>query len=271
LGQSLTLAYHQGDVLRHSVHIVADGNLDQYVLSLPTNIDLSGSETVTVLSVDAAGTVHVSIDFANLVMSSDPNWTGPTANTQEVAFSMDGRILSVSALDEAKGFGLVYTGWTVRAMPNGAWLTDIASVLPSTPVKAGDTWTRNFEEPTPPSPSGALHIAAAGKYLRDESFQGVNSAVVETTSTTSVDATEDVTKIPPGTVNSTGYSFIKYKETTSAVITAWIDPRAHRILKSHMTSTTDITMTFLDASGAAMTGVAGPMSIRDTEAVDLLP
>jgi hypothetical protein len=61
--------------------------------------------------------------------------------------------------------------------------------------------------------------------------------------------------------------------TMTSDVTTWLDPSGHRIMKTHMTGSTDGTMTIQLASKlkTSMPGLTGPFSIKGTQTTDLTP
>jgi hypothetical protein len=151
----------------------------------------------------------------------------------------------------------------------------ISAVLPNAAVKPGDTWSKDFDQANPLG-TGTIHVTTTSKYLRDESLQGVNAAVVETTSIGSVDISIDMSKaiagqsvspattIPPGMFQS-----LSIKGTMTSETITWVDPSGHRVLKTHSAGASSATMTFAGTSGPVMPGLAGPIAIKTNETTDL--
>jgi hypothetical protein len=146
-------------------------------------------------------------------------------------------------------------------------------------MKAGDTWEKRYDQLNPYG-SGAIHIVAKSKYLRDESFAGVNAAVVETASTGVIDYTVDVAKLPtpPGETSpfypGNGWDILKglaMKGDGTSDVTTWIDPRAHLILKSHSTGSAIVTTSFVAAAGHTVPAILHPIIYNGAEIIDLVP
>jgi hypothetical protein len=273
--QTLALAYHAGDVHRYSFHSTATENIDTGATTIPVTIDMSAQETVTVQSVDSSGVADLSVALSSIVVKGQADGvtnstTGLTLPPQEIKIAADGRLLSVNGISSEGGFPF--------GMGTGGDL--VSAVLPDTPVKPGDTWSKDYDQANPLG-SGPIHVTSKSKYLRDESLQGVNAAVVETTSNAAVDFTIDTSALAlptsgtagPSTfpLPQTGMQGITIKGTTTSDVTTWIDPNGHRILKSHMTSKTTANLSFVLAPGSALPGLIGPMSIQGSATVDVLP
>jgi hypothetical protein len=127
-------------------------------------------------------------------------------------------------------------------------------VLSDSAVKPGDTWTKNYEVPSA-SGSGTIKVIAKSNYLRNETFGGVQVAVVETISTANVDI---------GIKGSSGIV-----GSASSDVTSWIDPSAHRVVKTKLTSRSDLSMA-ASPLGSLIPG-AGPFTEKGTQSLDLEP
>ena len=298
--QTLALAYPRGDVHKYSFQSTSTENIEVGVIGVPAKLDnlcMSGTcltahftalETMTVQSVDSSGVADLTIALSNIVIKAQSNGTtntttGLTMPVLEIKIAADGRLLSIDGMSYGNGFPF--------GMGIGMGSGLISAVLPDTPVKPGDTWSKDYDQANPLG-SGAVQITTKSKYLRDESFQGVNAAVVETASSAAVDFTVDPSKLVPSTSvttpkvdspSSPAPSFtlpafgagssegITIKGTTTSDVTTWFDPGDHRILKSHMTGTTADNLSFVTAPGSTIPGMIGPMSIKGDDTVDLLP
>jgi hypothetical protein len=271
-GQSLALAYHSGDAYKYALHSTATDTVDAGVMSIPISFDLTAHETVTVKSVDSSGTADLSISLSNLTIKSSANGitnttTGTPTPIIDLKVAADGRILGITG----NPFGS--SPFTAFSGSGGSFMS---AVLPDNAVKPGDTWSKDYDQANAMG-SGNIHVATKSKYLRDESVSGVSAAVVETTSTASINITIDMSKLMAGLGSSTpampggALGSLTITGTTSSDVTTWVDPGGHRVLKSHMTGTTDAKMTMQMKSGATTPGLTGPFSIKGTQTMDLNP
>jgi hypothetical protein len=271
--QTLSLAYKAGDVYKYGFHATSTGEVNVLGTNAPVNNELTALETVTVKSVDPSGVADVSLALSNITIKSEFSGTSSTTTgiplpAVEVKIASDGRILTANGTSMEAGL----------AFSTGLGGNLVSAVLPDTPVKPGDTWSKDYDQTSLPSPAtGAIHVTTKSKYLRDESFQGINAAVIETTSDAAIDVTLDMSLPPPGSGPSpfpaptNGGTGIAIKGTTTSDVTTWIDPSNRRILKSHMTAKTNGTMTFVMAPGSTTPAPLGPMSVSGNETLDLKP
>lgn len=271
--QSLALAYHSGDSYKYALHSTANESIDAGVTTVPFNFELTGRETVTVQSVDAGGTADLSISLSDITMKSSANGitnttSGTPLPTIEMKVGPDGRIVSINGN---------ILGGSPFSLFSGMGGIFMSAVLPDNAVKPGDTWSKDYDQGNTMG-SGTFHVTTKSKYLRDESVKGVNAAVVETTSTTSVNITIDLSKLFAGSGSSqmlpgpAAYP-ITITGTSSSDVTTWIDAAGHRVLKSHMTGTLDATMTMQmkPPAGTTMPALTGPFSIKGTQTLTLDP
>lgn len=170
--QTLSLTYKSGDTFKYAIHSVLKETLGAGGLSIPFGIDMSARETVKVASVDSSGTSGLTITVSNIsITTTTSGETNTTTGLPDSSISMkvasDGRVQSVN------GSALAGNPFTLLSNVGGGFIT---AVLPDAAVKPGDTWSKSYDEAAPGG-SGASHIRARSKYLRDESMSGVSAAV----------------------------------------------------------------------------------------------
>ncbi|MHB8588241.1 MAG: hypothetical protein ACYDA0_05215 [Candidatus Dormibacteraceae bacterium] len=228
-------------------------------MTVPTDVEISAGEAVEVKSVDSSGAADLAITLTNFTIKSTTagvtnTVTGIPESTMDVNIAADGRILSLDGNQDMAGNAfLAFSG-----MGGGLFVT---AVQPSHAVKPGDTWSKDYDQANPGG-TGSIHITSNSKYLRDETLNGVSAAVVETTSTGSMDFT----------LGASGLAGFKgsIRGTLTSEVTTWIDPNSHRVLKTHASETNDGSMTF-DVSSITRAGRAGPITMKATATTDLTP
>ncbi len=262
--QTLSLGYHSGDTFKYSFHSTTKQTIVASGVSLPADVDISANEAVKVVSVDSAGSADIALTLGNFAIKST---TGGVSNTTtgipdmtvDLKVGADGRILSLNGNQFAAGNPfLAFSG-----MGGGLF---VISVLPSNAVKPGDTWSKDYDQANPGG-NGSVHLTTHSTYLRNETLNGVNAAVVETTSSGSI----DITLGPAGGAAPSGAFGGSIKGTMTSDVTTWLDPGGHRILKTHSAETNDGTMTFSGPSTTAIPGMSGPITIKGTGTTDLTP
>jgi len=264
--KSLSLAFHSGDTYRYSFHSSTKQTIVASGMTIPTDIELTAGETVKVNSVDSSGVADLTLTVSNFVIKGTTGGvtnttTGTPAITMDVKVAADGRIVSMDGNQMAAGDPfLAFSG-----MGGGFFVT---AILPSNAVKPGDTWSKDYDQANPGG-TGSIHVTSKSKYLRDESLNGVNAAVVETTSTGAIDINVGA-PIAAGAPTA-GFGGMSIKGTVTTDVTTWIDPNSHRVLKTHSTESNDGTMAINLSSSSALPGLTGPMTIKGTGTTDLTP
>jgi hypothetical protein len=260
--QTLALRYHTGDAYRYSFHSTTKQTIVAAGVSLPADIDMSAGEAVKVVSVDSAGAADLALTLSNFAIKSTTGGmsnttTGIPDTTMDIKVAADGRILTMNGNQFAGGNPfLAFSG-----MGGGLF---VIAVLPSNAVKPGDTWSKDYDQANPGG-TGSVHLTTHSTYLRNETFNGISAAVVETTSSGSI----DITLGPAGAAATAGAFGGSIKGTMTSDVTTWLDPGGHRILKTHSTETNDGTMTFSGSSMTALPGMSGPITIKGTGTTDL--
>jgi hypothetical protein len=258
--QTLTLAYSKGAIYHYTLHTTSDFSIVAGAVTSPVKSDMKANETVTVESVDSSGVASVSVTVTSVSLTSTVNiGSGLTTSTTAIPtlppvslkMAPDGRIVSVNGVpipgNHLSGIGV---GGTIAS-----------AVLPDTSVKPGDTWSKTYDEPSPAF-GGSIHVTARSTYLRDESFHGVQAAVVETASTTTISLDSKA---------ATATSTVGLKVTEASDATSWIDPTSHRLLKTLMTSSDEMIMSAGGPAAGAIPGLAGPFTLKGKQTLDLEP
>ena len=261
---TLSLAYKAGDTYKYKFHSTAKQTATMEGMSVPFDIEISAGESVKVNSVDSSGTADLTITLSDVTVKSvtggiTNTTTGVPMSSIDVKIAADGTIADIGGTPVAANNPFA----AFSGIGGGFFVT---AVLPSKPVKPGDKWSKNYDQANPYGGSGGVHVITDSTYLRDESFNGVTAAVVETKSSGTIDLSG-----PPSTTKSMMSGFAMKGSFTSDV-TTWIDPSGHRIMKSHSTSTDDATIQFPSAAteqaGPMMTG---PITAKGEATTDLTP
>lgn len=271
---TLSLAFKPGDTYKYHFHSTTKQTATTSGMTIPVSIETTADEAVKVESITASGNAQLGITLSKLTvklsMGGVTNTTTDAGgSTIEVELARDGRLVSVGGSPIAASSPLL----ALTSIGSGLF---VAAILPDHAVKPGDTWTKDYDQTTPTD--GAIHIATRSTYLRDESVNGVSSAVVETTSngTLAVDTSRS-------SAQHGGMPGISIKGTFETDVTTWIDPNGHRILKSHSTAKDDATVSLPPsptppaASSPAPSpppfagSFAGPITLIGTATTDLNP
>jgi hypothetical protein len=267
--QTLSLAYSKGATYTYKVHMTLDETVDLGAIQEPVKVDMTATETETVQSVDSSGIADISITLANptvkTTVAGQTSTTTTTVPTEDIKVGSDGRVLGINGLAFSGGspFGAAGGGGTGSA------------IFPDGSVKPGDTWTKEYDQ-TNPLGTGSVHVTTTSKYLRDETINGTQTAVVHTTINTPMDMTIDFSKFgqmagSAATLPITGLQGMAIKGTQVADTTTWLDAKGHRVVKSTMSSKIDASFSFVMSAGATFPGPTGPFAIKGTQTMDLTP
>jgi len=246
--QTLSLIYKQGAIYHYTVHMTIDLSIDSAVGTDQMKYDITAKEAATVKSVDASGVADLAVTLTEISLTSTlasrtpTTTTGSTAPTTSFKVAADGQVISSNAASVLADSPMSVTGGGSIA----------SALLPDHAVRPGDTWSKAYDEPSGLG-TGTAHATSHSVYLRNEMFHGVQAAVVETMTVANIDTTIDVSG-SRDTVNG----------TSSSDITSWIDPAAHRLLKT--SARTDSHTTF---SAVALPGPEGTVTWRGPLNLDL--
>ncbi len=265
--QTISLAFKQGDQFKYTLHFTGTFSAQVGSVSQDVKIDAKAKETVTITAVESDGTADMTLTLSDLTIkttgkSADGSTTTSTTTQsnaippQQLRVTPDGRILSINgeSISSTSPFGVLAGSYLVYA------------VLPDTAVKPGDKWSKSYDQ-AQPGGSSSVHVTTNSTYLRDESFHGVNAAVIETKS--SADFTMNLfppQSPPPNTPNGTRAGptpggFGAMHGSVESDTTSWIDPSGRRVLKSSMKATLKSTITEFE----------NKVTVTGTQSVDLEP
>jgi hypothetical protein len=253
--QTLTLSYAKGATYQYKFALTSDFTVQTVALTEQERIDLAANEALAVSSVDSAGVAEVMVTFtdaklkttlgsgqATVIINNGPS----TLTDTHFWLAPDGHALGTydggSLPDDPVMFGVA------------ADARFASVVLSDSAVKPGDTWIKNYDVPSS-SGAGSIQVIAKSSYLRNEMFGGVQVAVVETISTAKVDI---------GIKGSSGIL-----GTARSDVTSWIDPSAHRIVKTMVTSSSELSMA-ASPLGSLVPG-AGPFTQEGSQTLDVEP
>jgi hypothetical protein len=202
-----------------------------------------------VLSVDDAGTATIEVTVSD--MSGTLNGTEvPSAPSPpiEIRIAADGRVLSAGGLSlggagQTQGFGFPGMGQLTPILPDDG---DAVSV--------GDTWDKEFSQDFPFG-EGTIDFSATSTYVRNETVNGREAAVIQTQMTVPIDATLDLAELVdalgPEITGATGAAgldqlgdgSIAYLGRGTFTQTSFVDLDARELLKTQSRGRFDISMT----------------------------
>jgi len=267
--QTLSLAYSKGATYTYKVHMTLDETVDLGAITEPLKVDMTATETQTVKSLDSTGIADITISLTAVNIKTTvggvSSTTTTTVPTEDVKVASDGRVLGINGLAFSGGspFGAAGGGGTGSA------------IFADGTVKPGDTWTKDYDQ-TNPLGTGSIHVTSTSKYLRDETISGTQTAVVQTTINTPMNMTIDFSTFGQMTGSNTtlpitGIQGMAIKGTQVADATTWLDAKAHRLVKSTMSSKIDATFSFVMSATSTIPALTGPFAIKGTQTMDLTP
>ena len=279
--QTIALAFKQGDTYKYALHLTASFSINTGSISQDVKLDAKAKESVAVTAVESDGTADISLTVSDMTITTTgkaPDGSTSTTTTtnstaippEQIKVAPDGRILSVNgeSISAQSPFGVLVGSNLAYA------------VLPDTAVKPGDKWTKSYDQSQPGGES-SVHITSNSTYLRDESFRGVNAAVIETKSTStftmgfgSTAPAPNAPNAPPGGQPSPVPPVVggaSMQGTVTSDTISWVDPGARRVLKSTEKADLKSTISGLANGTAAAGAFAGGVTITGTQSLDLEP
>ena len=255
--QPLALSFTQGQERTYDVHQTMDANISSPLFGDEAlSMDVSQVVGWKVVSVDDDGTATIEVTVSD--MSGTVNGTEvPSAPALpiEMQIAADGRVLSAGGLSlgaaESQGFGFPGMGQLTPILPDDG---DAVSV--------GDTWDKEFSQDFPFG-DGTIDFSATSTYVRNETVNGREAAVIETQMTVPIDATLDLAELlhalGPEITGATGAAgleqlgdgSIAYVGQGTFTQTSSVDLDAQELLKTQSRGRFDISMTIEGIPGLA--------------------
>jgi hypothetical protein len=252
--QPLALSFTQGQEQTYAIHLTMDANMSSDVFEQPLKMDLSETVTWRVKSVDQDGTATIEITVSEVSGSLNGE---PVPSTDipplEMVIASDGRVLSAGGIafggsPDTQGFGF----------PGMEQLTPI---LPDSgdAVSVGDTWEKTFSQDFPYG-EGTIEFTASSTYLRNDTVDGREAAVIETQMTVPLDLTINLSELlealGPGLAVATGADLgglqnasINYDGQGSFTQTSFVDLEAKELLQTRSNGDFDISLGFQGIPG----------------------
>jgi hypothetical protein len=216
----------------------------------PLSMDVTQVSGWKVVSVDDAGTATIEVTVSD--MSGTVNGTevpSTPAPPIQIRIAADGRVLSAGGLSlggagQTQGFGFPGMGQLTPILPDDG---DAVSV--------GDTWDKEFSQDFPFG-DGTIGFSATSTYVRNETVNGREAAVIQTRMTVPIDVRLDLAELldalGPEITGATGRAgleqlgdgSIAYVGQGAFTQTSFVDLDAQEMLKTQSRGRFDISMTF---------------------------
>jgi hypothetical protein len=248
--QPLALSFTQGEERTYDVHQTMDANISSELFGdEPLSMDVTQVIGWKVVSVDDAGTATIEVtvsDTTGTVNGTEvPSTSAPPI---EIRIAADGRVLSAGGLSlggagQTQGFGFPGMGQLTPILPDDG-----------EPVSVGDTWDKEFSQDFPFG-EGTIDFSATSTYVRNETVNGREAAVIETQMMVPIDATLDLAELVdalgPEIAGATGAAgleqlgegSIAYLGRGTFTQTSFVDLDARELLKTQSHGRFDMSMT----------------------------
>jgi len=256
--QPLALSFTEGQERTYDVHQTMEARISSSLFGEePLSMDISQVIGWRVVSVDADGTATIEVTVSDLSGTLNGTEVPSTpAPPIEIEIAADGRVLSAGGLSlggaaQTQGFGFPGMGQLTPLLPDDG---DAVSV--------GDTWDKEFSQDFPFG-DGTIDFSATSTYVRDETVDGREAAVIETEMTVPLDVTLDlaalVDALGPEITGATGAAALEgltggsiaYVGRGTFTQTSFVDLAAAEMLKTQSRGEFDIAMSFEGIPGLA--------------------
>ena len=274
--QPLALSFTEGENRTYDVHQTMDARISSPLFGEePLSMDVSQVVGWKVVSVDAEGTATIEVtvsDMSGTLNGAEvPSTPAPPI---EIEIAADGRVLSAGGLSlggaaETQGFGFPGMGQLTPILPDDG---DAVSV--------GDTWDKEFSQDFPFG-EGTIDFSASSTYVRNETVNGREAAVIETQMTVPLDVTLDLAELldalgpeitgstGAGALGGLGDGSIAYVGQGTFTQTSFVDLAAAEMLKTQSRGEFDISMSFEGIPGLADAPVEMDLTGSFTQGLEL--
>ena len=274
--QPLALSFTQGEARTYDVHQTMDARLSSDLFGeQPLSMDVTQVIGWKVVSVDDAGTATIEVTVTDMsgTLNGEEVPSAP-APPIEIQIAADGRVLSAGGLSlggaaETQGFGFPGMGQLTPILPDDG-----------DAVAVGDTWDKEFSQEFPFG-EGTIDFSASSTYVRNETVDGREAAVIETEMTVPLDVTLDLAELLDalgpelaGATGATGLDAlgegsIAYTGQGTFTQTSFVDLDAAEMLKTQSRGEFDISMSFEGIPGLAEAPVQMDFAGSFTQALEL--
>jgi len=274
--QPLALSFTQGQERTYDVHQTMDARISSALFGeRPLSMDVSQVVGWKVVSVDTDGTATIEVTVSDLSGTLNgaevPSTPAPPIRIEIAA---DGRVLSAGGLSlggaaETEGFGFPGMGQLTPILPDDG---DAVSV--------GDTWDKEFSQDFPFG-EGTIDFSASSTYVRDDTVDGREAAVIETEMTVPLDVTLDLAELldalgpeitgstGAGSLEGLGEGSIAYVGQGTFTQTSFVDLDAQEMLQTQSRGEFDISMRLEGIPGLADAPVEMDFTGSFTQALEL--
>jgi len=259
---TLALAFQSSATYDYKVHVSATITVQTPNANGPVTSDIAGTARLQVLSTDAEGVTTVKISLTGLTTTVNGQslyLTGKIPSSFTARIGKDGQLL---------GFGAETATTSSSASASG--LDQLTPLLPDHPVRPGDTWTKDTNQPNPLGGGGSTTVHSTNKFVRYETVNGVRAAVINSKGSGHLDITVSFSDL----LQALGSPAGGFLSGVTAHITGdlsfdgtlWLDYSRKELLKTDGAADFNATYTLTGLPGApgGAAGSAIPISGKST-------
>jgi len=229
-----------GQSYTYRMNVAIDAHVYAGGRSVPVNETMGATMKWDVQSVDAQGNATVAVDLSDFTVNMNGQ-SVPVGSMPKEATHFTMRVAPDGSILQGGSLGMFGGGNASTA--GGVPGTDqFTPVLPGHDVTAGATWTKTYSQ-TLPYGMGTIHAKTRSTYLRNESVDGANAAVIVSKTTIPLHMKINLRQMLQQLGSSGGTSLpaganpvMSYKGKVKAQTTGWFDPNARQMLKTSMTA-----------------------------------
>ena len=244
-----------GQTYTYRMNVAIDAHVYAGGRSIPVNEAMGATMKWDVQSVDAQGNATVAVDLSDFTVNMNGQ-TVPTGSIPSDATHFTMRVAPDGSILQGGALGMF--GGSNASTAGGVPGTDqFTPVLPGHDVAVGASWTKTYNQ-TLPYGMGTIHAKTHSTYLRTESVDGANAAVIVSKTTIPLHMKIDLRQMlqqlgssSSGSLPAGANPVMTYKGKVKAQTTGWFDPNARQVLKTSMTAQFDMHI--------AISGVPGGM------------
>jgi hypothetical protein len=248
--QPLALAFEPGESRSFRIHQTLEAEVSSLAFgSEEISLDLTRTVGWEVLAVNEGGVATIEVTTSSIEGTVDgseipvPEHALPPIR---IRISPDGRVLAIDRyrLDPA------WAGDRLRFPVMDEW----TPLLPDEPVAPGDTWEETISHDLPLD-AGTIEVSTSGVYERNETVNGIETAVIATTLDAPLDLTIDLADLaasvraaagrergPLGWLERLGASTVAVGGSVHVQTTSWIDLDARDVVRTQGSGSFDVTL-----------------------------
>jgi hypothetical protein len=265
-GAPVRISLQDGVTYRYRLFVSMNGSVSAAGASQP--FDVSAVEDVSwkVTGHDANGVATVQATVATQSMRVHGRTAGRMP-VQRITFHVapDGSVVAADGVT-------LFTGGSPQASFPGS--DQILPMLPSHPVKLGDSWKTSSDQQLPYG-LGTLHLSSTNYFIRRDTVRGRSTMVITGETDVPVDFHIDPSQLHDlgvSGLNVSGSSLpsVTMSGQTKVNVTAWFDPGRGELVKSSASGHVDVVTKFESLPDDAPPGLADGIRVEADVAVSVV-